>query len=207
MILSGANMIKIYQQLLLELKNYKVPKMKIQRMVKNHEIFPIAKGLYETNKNVNPFYLSEAIYSPSYISFQTALAEYGLIPERVYAVTCATFCKHKTKEFITSFGKFLYRDIPAKAYPFATSRIEVDGYAYDIAKPEKALCDMVYTLEKINSQKDMGHILHDNLRIELSDLLKLNITLIEELSELYRSRNVVLLAKYLRRKYNKLAAS
>ena len=36
-------------------------------MVKNKEIFPIAKGLYETNEHVDPFYLANSIYAPSYI--------------------------------------------------------------------------------------------------------------------------------------------
>lgn len=196
-------MIKIYQQLILELRKYKNPKMKIQRMVKNQQIFPIAKGLYETNERVNPFYLSEAIYSPSYISFQTALSEYGLIPERTYAVTCATFNKRKTKRYETPFGKFIYRDIPAKAYPFETMRIEIDGYAYDIATKEKAMCDMLYSLTKINSLKEMESVLIEDLRIDLEELKKLDTDIIDGLSELYSSKNVLLFAKYLRKQHEK----
>lgn len=60
-------MIKTYEILKEELKNYKNPKTKIQRMVKNKEIFPIVKGLYETNELVDPFYLANLICAPSYI--------------------------------------------------------------------------------------------------------------------------------------------
>ena len=67
-------------------------------MVKNKQIFPITKGLYETNEHVNPFYLANPIYSPSYISFETALAYYDLIPERVYMIKNATFKKKKRKK-------------------------------------------------------------------------------------------------------------
>ena len=88
-------MIKTYEILKEELKNYKNPKTKIQRMVKNKEIFPITKGLYETNEHVDPFYLANPIYAPSYISFETALSYYDLILERVYMIKNATFKKRK----------------------------------------------------------------------------------------------------------------
>lgn len=90
-------MIKTYEILKEELKDYKNPKTKIQRMVKNKEIFPITKGLYETNEHVDPFYLANSIYAPSYIyiSFETALSYYDLIPEIVYMIKNATFKKRK----------------------------------------------------------------------------------------------------------------
>ena len=81
-------------------------------MVKNKEIFPITKGLYETNEHVDPFYLANPIYAPSYISFETALSYYDLIPERVYMIKSATFKKRKiTFTFFAIFNNKISKNV------------------------------------------------------------------------------------------------
>ena len=52
MILRGENMIKTTNMLLEELGNYSNPKTRLSRMVKQKKIFPITRGLYETDRNV-----------------------------------------------------------------------------------------------------------------------------------------------------------
>ena len=83
--------------LLDELKEYASPKTKLARMAKNGECIPITRGLYETDPDVPGYLLAGSIYGPSYISFEYALGYYGMIPEAVYTVTCATFDKKKKK--------------------------------------------------------------------------------------------------------------
>ena len=190
-------MIKTYQLLIEELSDYKNPKTKIQRMVKNHEIFPIAKGLYETNRNVNPFYLADPIYSPSYISFETALSYYDLIPERVYAIKNATFNKKKKKEFKTIFGIYTYQDVPKNAFPYGTELISIDGYTYKIATKEKALLDQLYSTSPIQNMKEMREYLFENMRINEIVLDTFDKNNVLNLSKLYHSRNVALFTKML----------
>ncbi|MCR4662206.1 MAG: hypothetical protein K5765_09465 [Clostridia bacterium] len=192
-------MIKTYQILLDELKDYKNPKTKIQRMVKNHEIFPIAKGLYETNRHVNPYYLADPIYSPSYISFETALAYHNLIPERVYMIKNATFRKYKTKEYKTIFGTYSYQDVPSRAFPYGVDIVSVDGYMYRMANKEKALLDTLYATSPISNMKEMREYLFENMRINESVLDTFDVSLVEELCELYNSRNVTLFTKMLKK--------
>ena len=91
-------MIKTTAMLLEELKGYGSPKSKLARMAERGECFPITRGLYETDRNAPAYLLAGSIYGPSYISFEYALSRYGLIPEAVYAVTCATFEKKKKKK-------------------------------------------------------------------------------------------------------------
>ena len=91
-------MIKTTNMMLESLRDYANPKAKLARMVKNRECFPIVKGLYETERNVPAHLLAGSIYGPSYISFEYALGHYGLIPERVVVVTCATFEKKKKSD-------------------------------------------------------------------------------------------------------------
>jgi len=192
-------MIKTYQLLLEELKSYKNPKTKIQRMVKNKEIFLIKRGLYETNINVNPFYLSDPIYSPSYISFETAMSYYQLIPESFYSITNATFGKNRKKEYRNQFGIFIYRDIPKSAFSYGVDIISIDGYTYKIAKKEKALLDMLYVSGKIDNMKEMREYLFSNLRINEMVLDTLDKELIFELSKLYHSRNIDMFQNMLRK--------
>ena len=91
-------MIKTTNMLLEELRDYANPKAKLSRMVKQGQCFPVTRGVYETDRNVPAYLLAGSIYGPSYISFEYALSYYGMIPEAVYTVTCATFEKKKKKK-------------------------------------------------------------------------------------------------------------
>ena len=190
-------MIKTYQILIEELSNYKNPKTKIQRMVINKDLFPITKGLYETNEYVNPFYLADPIYSPSYISFETALSFYELIPERVYQIKNATFDKKKKKEYHTFFGLYVYQDVPKDAFPFGVDIISMDGYTYKIATKEKALLDQLYSTSPLTNMKEMREYLFENLRINEIVLDTFDVNKVNELAPLYHSRNVDLFSRML----------
>lgn len=195
MIISN-NMIKM------NLIDYSNKNTKLARDVKNGKYFKIVKGLYETDSNTAGYLLAGSIYGPSYLSFDFALAYYNLIPERVVTYTSATFSKKKKKEFNTTFGNFSYRDVPNEVYPYGINLMQEGNYFYQIATPEKALCDKLYTITPLANIQDMKLLLIDDLRIDESDLKKLNLNDIEILSKLYHSTNVTLLTKYLRRLIN-----
>lgn len=82
------------------LKDYSNINNKICREVKDKKLYRIVNGLYDTNGDTSAYLLASSIYGPSYISFEYALSYYGLIPEKVNAVTCATFNKKKEKYII-----------------------------------------------------------------------------------------------------------
>lgn len=192
-------MIKTTNMLLEELSAYANPKTKLYRMVKQKEYFPITKGLYETDRTVPGYLLAGSIYGPSYISFEYALGYYGLIPEAVYTITCATFEKKKKKKYETPFGTFTYRDVPSAAFPLEIRLVREGDYFYRIAEPEKALCDKLYTMPPTANVNELAIMLSDNLRIEEAELLKLDREKIIMLSEHYRSKNIKKLVTLLRR--------
>ena len=192
-------MIKTTDMLLEELREYASPRSKLSRMAKNGEIFPIVKGLYETEKGTPGIYLAGSIYGPSYVSFEYALGHYELIPEAVYTLTCATFEKKKAKKYETPFGTFTYRDVPSEAFPLSLKLVNENGYYYRIATPEKALCDILYTLRPTANAAELHTMLNDDLRIEDSELRKLDAALVAELSEHYHTTNVKRLSTLLRR--------
>lgn len=184
------------------LDNYSNKDTKLLREVRDKKMFKIINGLYETDSKTPGYLLAGSIYGPSYISFEYALSFYGLIPERVTTITCATFDKKKKKQYNTDFGVFTYRDVPVLVYPEEIVLKEENNYSYQIATPEKALCDKLYTLAPLDNYSNLENMLFNDLRIDVEGFKKLDVGKIEKISVLYHSTNVVLLAKYMRRNIN-----
>lgn len=183
-----------------QLREYSDPFGKIMRMKNSGSLFQLARGLYETDPKVPGYCLAGAIYGPSYLSFEYALATYGLIPEAVYTFTSATFEKKKAKEYENHYGRFSYRDVPSNAYPFGIVIKEENGYVYRIATPEKALCDKLYIMPPVTSQKELTSLLFDSLRIDQTEFEKLNTDDILEIGPKYCCNNLKYLMKYLERR-------
>lgn len=76
-------------------------------------ICKLRNSLYTFKKNnvneVTLFTLGNMIYPPSYISMESALSFYGIIPEGVYTVTSCT--TSKTKRFKNAMASFDYRHV------------------------------------------------------------------------------------------------
>lgn len=194
-------MIKTHAMLLDELSDYAAPANKLSRMARDGEVVPIVRGLYETDATTPPHLLAGSIYGPSYISFEFALAWHGLIPERVEAVTCATFDKRKKKEYATTFGQFFYRDVPLAAFPLGIEVRKEGDYHFRIARPEKALCDELYKLRPVAGLGDLECLLFDDLRIDESGFERLDVQEICSYERAYRCTSVKTLCRYLRRRF------
>ena len=192
-------MIITSKMLLDQLSEYGDPKGKILRMKQRGELIPLTRGIYETDKNASGYCLAGAIYGPSYLSFDYALSVYGLIPEAVYVYTSATFGKKKAKELENHFGRFSYCDIPSSAYPFGIEIKEENGYLYQMACPEKALCDKLYSLPPVGSQREIEQMLFEDLRIDPAEFEKLDWNSLLQIGERYHSNNLKYLMKYLQR--------
>lgn len=192
-------MIKTTPMLLDELKAYHNPRAKIHQLVKNKSLFPVVMGIYETDENTPGYYLANAIYGPSYLSFEFALAFHDLIPEMVYAYTSATFEKKKKKQYITTFGTFTYRDVPVNTFPFEKTIYQEDGYSYIVANPEKAICDFLYAQASCANRSELKQLLFEQTRIDVQQFQNLDKAKLLELANLYNTRNHKLLIAWLRR--------
>lgn len=192
-------MIKTHSMIMEELAEYKNPKTKLGRLVKEGVYTPITRGLYETNSKTPGYLLAGSIYGPSYLSFEFALSYYGMIPEAVHVYTSATFNKNKKRMYDTSFGSFIYRDVPAKVYPMGIT-LETEGdYTFQIATKEKALCDKLYTMKVASNQNELRAMILDNLRIDIDEIRKLDEHQLKKIAEAYHSTNVTLLHKIYKR--------
>ena len=127
------------------------------------ELIPLRRGLYLRDRSVEPLALAAALYGPSYVSFESALAWHGLIPERVEEVVCATL--KRPVRFENPVGRYCYRHVPSRVFAIGIERVEDPLLPWLLASPTKALCDSVALDASICSQKDVRAWL-DGMRIE-----------------------------------------
>lgn len=134
--------------------------------IKRKYLEEIKRGIYKISdyEIKEPFILANFIYSPSYISLETALNYYSIIPDIPFVTTSVTLNKTKTFK-IKNYGSFSYSKVkPALFFGFKTILTE-KKYSYNIALPEKALFDYLYLKGKgIKSGK--GFI--EELRLSLT---------------------------------------
>ncbi len=192
-----------YNLLLHVLREYKKPRDKIRGLLRNKDIIRVKKGLYvlgkEYNKAYNKFVLANLIYGPSYITGQTALAFWGMIPERVELIISMT-AKRK-KQFETPVGRFSYLYCPQKVFNIGIQLEDTgDQKKILIASPEKALCDMMAMQTHISTKKAMKEFL-ELMRLDYSISKKPDLSLLEEIKIGYGRQSIGLLVDCLRENY------
>ena len=180
---------------------YANPLDKMKREVDDGVLFRLRTGLYETDARAEPLFLAAAILAPSYVSFETALSFYGLIPERVYAITSASFLQRKNKVFENCFGRFTYTDVPVEVFPHGISILEKGEYAIKIATKEKAICDTLLKAPVVRSRKGLKHLLFENLRIDEEEFASCDFKKMRELARRYKKTNLRLLEAWVEEEY------
>jgi hypothetical protein len=182
-------------------KDYADYKGKVKRDVNDGKLFPLVRGIYETDPNTHGSKLAQFIYGPSYLSFDYALYFYGLIPEAVYnTFTCATYNKKKIKTYTNRFGTFIYRDVPKEVFSLGVMVFNDKVYSYQMATAEKALCDKLYTISPVKSVIGLKKLLFEDLRIDEAKFNALNKNDLLELSPMYNTANLNFLVKLLKEK-------
>ncbi len=174
---------------------------KIKREAQKGNLIRLTKGIYETDKNVDPCLLASVILSPSYLSFDFALSYYGLIPERVYAITSATLRVRKNKTFENAFARYEYTDIPANAFSEGLTCLEKGDYIVRIASKEKAICDSLYKWRVVKNINELKELLFIDKRIDEDEFASCDFALLKRLASLYNKTNLKLLIKLIRKEY------
>lgn len=83
-------MIRTMAMRLEELKKYSAPANKLARMMAQGEVFPIVRGLYETQRDMPGDLLAAGVHGLSCLAYDYALSCWHLIPEAVYVFATAT---------------------------------------------------------------------------------------------------------------------
>jgi hypothetical protein len=168
------------QVLLGLLKGYSRPYDKIMEMVNQGILVQLRRGLYMVSPSVSirtpePFLIANHLYGPSYISLDSALFHWGLIPERVFEISSVT--PRMSKKIMVQNVLYSYTHLPIAYSPLGIQSISLTKtQTVLIAGPEKALCDKVITTAGINlrSRHQTLAFLVEDLRIEEDQLRGLN---------------------------------
>lgn len=136
---------------------------KIARMLEKGDLIALRRGIYATRRDLDPHCLAGSIYGPSYVSFETALAWHGMIPEGVSEILSATVKRRAS--FENDFGRFRYLTIPKSAYPIGIGRVTDSDAPFLIATPAKALADRIAREPGFRSVVEVGRWL-EGMRVE-----------------------------------------
>jgi predicted transcriptional regulator of viral defense system len=116
--------------------------LQLSRWVKSGILERITQGIYANpNANIEIGEVASFLYPPNYLSFETALASYGILNLVPYTLTFAT--TRRTKTYKIRGKEVLFRQI--KESLFFGYKEKKGAY---IAFPEKAFLDQVYMVKK-----------------------------------------------------------
>ena len=119
----------------------------LDRWVKSGRLLRLRRGVYAVAlpyraEVPHPFLVANHLRRPSYVSLQSALSHYGMIPEFVPVTTGVT--TGRPEELDTPLGRFLFRHVKKSAF-FGYTQTEISrGQPVFLASPEKALLDLLY---------------------------------------------------------------
>ncbi len=165
-------------------------KFLLHRYTKRGITVRLKSGLYMLGGATIPdFYLANCLQEPSYVSLETALSHYQIIPETVYTITSIT--TRPPRERIALHKSYRYHRILPHAFTGYTAVVQGE-FTSLVADPEKALVDYYYLVAR--GQRKPLDI--DRLRLEKLNLHKVcmyarlfkNPTLMKLLTELFPQR-------------------
>ena len=158
---------------------------KVTWLEKQGVIIRLKRGLYVVNpehsgKTLSSELIANHLSTPSYISMSTALRYYGLIPEAVYVHQSMTV-KH-SRSFQTPVGSYDYKYISREAFSIGVRSMHKGDYAFLIASPEKALCDLIANSSKVNLRymKDVEIYLEQDIRMDMDEFYKMDETIFKD---------------------------
>jgi hypothetical protein len=112
---------------------------RVYRYIKAGKLYAVRKGIYAKDKNYNRFELATKIYTPSYISLETVLAQAGIIFQYYGQIFVASYL---TREITADDQKYTYKKIKDSILTNHTGLINKENYT--VASPERAFLDVLY---------------------------------------------------------------
>ncbi len=127
-------------------------------------------------------FVSNKIYTPSYVSLHSALAFYGIIPEAIVQTTAVSSLKKANFENI--FGSFSYHQLLPELMFGNEQKTFIDKHSLFFATPEKAILDLLYLYPQYNSEQEIIELRFDE------DFMQeeLNVERLNEFTEKFQSK-------------------
>jgi hypothetical protein len=166
------------------LPEYNRPNDKISELLKSGELLSIRRGLYipgpETDLPVpNTFLIANHLRGPSYVSLESALSYWNMIPERVVEISSVTL--KSSKKYTTPLGRFSFLHLAAPYYSFGVESLRLSEHQTSlIASREKAICDKIILTSGVllRSVRQTQDFLIDDMRMDEGMLRTLNVSVI-----------------------------
>ena len=159
--------------------------------IKNEWINNVYEDIYKLGRKYQTVVIAEEaiaqkIVPNSYVSMNFILSQQSWIPEAVYTTTSVTYekeCLIKTERY----GKYSYRKLYDKVNMAGIYTVEDESGKYKVAKPLRALCDLIRLRDKKWNSIDE---LHDTLRIDYADFEDLTAADFDELQGTFNIENI-----------------
>lgn len=127
-------------------------KVSLTRLKKQGDLRRLTKGLYQlAEQPLEIEKIATQVYGPSYVSFESALAKFGVLSQIPYTLTMATL--KKPKKNLLANRPVEYRRLNQK---FFWGYFLENGAYY--AEPEKALLDELYFVSKGYAKVDFQEL-------------------------------------------------
>jgi len=146
----------------------------LSRWKKSGNLYQLRRGLYALappfqKVKPHPFLVANRMVRGSYVSLQSALAYYGLIPEAAPVTTSVTTAR--PGHWNTPLGVYQFRHIrEGLLYGYRWTDLGSEQRAF-VAEPEKALLDLVYLQPAGDSPEYLQELRLQNLeRLDLDHL-------------------------------------
>jgi len=170
--------------------------------VKRGLVVVLKRGVYTLNaadraRGLSPYFLANNLYSPSYVSLESAMSYYGFIPEKVSLITSVT--TKKTQEFRNKIGDFKYHHVKSSLFDYFVTVQDEFGNNFYLATPEKALVDFMY-IRMLKLPKIDDDIFVVSYRLQ--NLEKLDVKTLKMIAALYASEKINYLVKLLIKEKN-----
>jgi len=152
----------------------KLIRVQLSRWVKTGRIYRLRRGLYSIappyqRRQPHPFLVANRLKKASYVSLQSALSFYGLIPEVVNTTTSVSTGRPERLE--TPLGVYEFRHIKTELL-FGFQMTGLGGQSALIATPEKALLDLIYLQPGGDSAAYLKELRLQNMEKLDKDLLR-----------------------------------
>lgn len=146
----------------------RIVRLQLSRWVNSRRIHQLRRGLYAIappyqKAKPHPFLVANRLQRASYVSLQSALAFYGMIPEIVNIIASVTAGRPGRLE--TPLGVFDFRHVQPRLL-CGYEMVDLGGQTALLATPEKALLDLVYLQPGGGSAEHL-----DGLRLQNLDRL------------------------------------
>lgn len=154
----------------------------LSRYVKKKVIIRLTAGIYILPEQYDRLEtIANELYSPSYLSFESALSRYGIISQVPYSLTFATTRKSLRRSLAETHVE--YRSIKAQLF----TGYENNGSIF-IATPEKAILDSLYL---VSFGKSMTQLKNPGLK-------EVNVQKMKKLARIYPKRTQELMYRFLK---------